>query len=618
MPLPIPLPARLLPIFGSWLVMLLLPSLSSAQSNSPGNSPARPNILWITSEDNGPQLGCYGDRFASSPHIDALAAKGLRFNQCWSNAPVCAPARTTIITGMYATSFGASNMRSRGTRKPNTLLLPELLRAEGYYCSNNVKEDYNFNATTKPWNASSNKAHWRNRPNQSPFFSVFNFTTTHESQIRTRPHDAKKDPQKVPIPPYHPDLPEVRQDWAQYYDKIEEMDGQVGKVLQELEADGLSDSTIVFYFGDHGSGMPRSKRWLYQSGLHVPMIVFVPEKLRAIAGESYQPSGTSDRLIAFVDLVPTVLRLAGAAIPSYLEGTPFLGTNIPDAPKYAFGFRDRMDERIDMSRAVRNDRYLYIKNFMPFRPQGTYLTYMFQTPTTQVWKKAFDEGKLNEAQSAFWKPKPPEELYDLQSDPFQIHNLAGTEALRSVQQELRDQLRHHMIRTQDKGVVPEAIVKANQVDSNWNWSELVDAAFQGSSLNGPAPNRDSDNPIVRYWAAQRLLVAGANQPTRADYQNACIALLKDSNPSVRIPAAEAACRSTEPDLKRLGFETLLQLCDVEKWEGMQAIAAMNSLVNLQMTIDEPQRKKIGIDPALEPVYREYVTRLLETLGSQQN
>lgn len=277
-----------------------------------------------------------------------------------------------------------------------------------------------------------------------------------------------------------------------------------------------------------------------------------------------------------------------------------------------------MDERIDMSCAVRNDRYLYIKNFMPFRPQGTYLTYMFQTPTTQVWKKAFDDGKLNEAQSAFWKPKPPEELYDLLSDPFQIHNLAGSEALRSVQQELRDQLRHHMIRTQDKGVVPEAIVKANQVDSNWNWSDLVDAAFQASSLHSPAPDPDSDNPIVRYWAAQRLLVAGANQPTRADYQNACIALLEDSNPSVRITAAEAAGRSTDPDLKRRGFETLLQHCDVEKWGGMQAIAAMNSLVNLQRTIDEPQRKKIGIDPALEPVYREYVTRLLETLGSQQN
>ncbi|XZE44726.1 sulfatase family protein [Pirellulaceae bacterium SH467] len=605
---------HLLPILGSWLVLLLTPSWSSAQSNPS----VRPNILWITSEDNGPQLGCYGDRFATSPHIDALAAKGLRFNRCWSNAPVCAPARTTIITGMYATSFGASNMRSRGTRKPNTLLLPELLRAEGYYCTNNVKEDYNFNATTKPWNESSNKAHWRNRPEQSPFFSVFNFTTTHESQIRKRPHDAQKDPSQVPVPPYHPDLPEVRQDWAQYYDKIEEMDGQVGKVLQQLESDGLADSTIVFYFGDHGSGMPRSKRWLYQSGLHVPMIVYVPEKLRPVAGESYQPASASDRLISFVDLVPTVLRLTGAAIPSYLEGSPFLGTNIPDAPKFAFGFRDRMDERIDMSRAVRNDRYLYIKNFMPFRPQGTFLTYMFQTPTTQVWKKAFDDGKLNEAQSFFWKPKPAEELYDLSTDPFQIKNLAGSTALANIQADLREQLRNHMIRTKDQGVVPEAVVKANQIDPDWNWNDLVDAAFQGSTLDGPAPDLRSENPIIRYWAAQRLCYASVDQPSPARFQATYLPLLDDPHPSVRIPAAEAACRSNDPDLKRRGLETLLQCCDVEKWGGMQAIAAMNSLVNLQATVDESQRQVIGNDPALEPVYREYVSRLLETLASQQN
>lgn len=614
MPLPNQLTLRLLPILSSWLVLLQTPCFLHAQSK-----PAlRPNILWISSEDNGPQLGCYGDRFATSPHIDALAAKGLRFNRCWSNAPVCAPARTTIITGMYATSFGASNMRSRGTRKPNTLLLPELLRAEGYYCTNNVKEDYNFNATTKPWNESSNKAHWRNRKDQTPFFSVFNFTTTHESQIRKRPHEAKKDPAKVPVPPYHPDLPEVRQDWAQYYDKIEEMDSQVGKVLQELEADGLSDSTIVFYFGDHGSGMPRSKRWLYQSGLHVPMIVYIPEKLRALAGESYRPASTSDRLIAFVDLVPTVLRLVGAGIPNYLEGTPFLGTNIPDAPKFAFGFRDRMDERIDMSRAIRNDRYLYIKNFMPIRPQGTFLTYMFQTPTTQVWKKAFDDGKLNDAQSFFWKPKPPEELYDLTSDPFQIKNLAGAKELAPVQTELRAQLRQHMIRTQDKGVVPEAIVKANQIDSNWNWSDLVDAAFQGSSPDASVPDLSSANPGVRYWAAQRLLYDIVNQTARTDYGDACRALLNDTHPSVRIPAAEAACRSNDSNLKRSGLETLHQCCDVEKWGGMQAIAAMNSLVNLQVTLEESERRKIGNDPTLEPVYKEYVQRLLETLASQQN
>ncbi|MCU0715273.1 MAG: sulfatase [Pirellula sp.] len=600
-------------LFGFWILIVLFPTTLFAQSKDT----LRPNILWITSEDNGPQLGCYGDAFATSPNIDALAAKGLRFNRCWSNAPVCAPARTTIISGMYATSFGASNMRSRGTRKPKTLLLPELLREQGYYCSNNVKEDYNFNATSKPWNESSNKAHWRNRPSNAPFFSVFNFTTTHESQIRKRPHDAKKDPRQVPIPPYHPDLPEVRQDWAQYYDKIEEMDRQVGKVLEELEADGLSDSTIVFYFGDHGSGMPRGKRWLYQSGLHVPMIVHVPERLLQTAGESYRSSGTSDRLISFVDLAPTVLALAGVSIPDYLEGKPFLGNNIPDAPKYAFGFRDRMDERIDMSRAVRSDRYLYIKNFMPFRAQGTYLTYMFQTPTTQVWKKAFDEGKLNEAQSFFWKRKPSDELYDLQSDPYQIKNLAGSSELKEIQSELRAQLREHMIGTQDKGVIPEAMVKGNQIDLNWKWSDLVDAAMQGSTLSEPAPSPTSDNPVVRFWAAQRILYASIVDAHETLDEKNCLVLLADEHPSVRIPAAEAACRSKNPDLQRQGRNVLADCCDVKKWGGMQAIAAMNGLVNLNASLETSTQAKIVDDPNLEPVYREYVSRLLETLGSPQ-
>ncbi|XZE34686.1 sulfatase family protein [Pirellulaceae bacterium SH501] len=600
-------------LLGLCVLIVLLPKAVLGQNQGD----LRPNILWITSEDNGPQLGCYGDAFATSPNIDALAARGLRFNRCWSNAPVCAPARTTIISGMYATSFGASNMRSRGTRKPNTLLLPELLRALGYYCSNNVKEDYNFNATSKPWNESSNKAHWRKRPANAPFFSVFNFTTTHESQIRKRPHDAKKDPQKVPVPPYHPDLPEVRQDWAQYYDKIEEMDRQVGKVLDELEADGLSDSTIVFYFGDHGSGMPRGKRWLYQSGLHVPMIVHVPEKLRQTAGESYRSNSTSNRLVSFVDLVPTVLALAGAPIPDYLEGKPFLGNSLPDAPKFAFGFRDRMDERIDMSRAVRNDRYLYIKNFMPFRPQGTYLTYMFQTPTTQVWKKAFEEGRLNEAQSFFWKPKPSEELYDLESDPYQIKNLAGSSELEGIQTELRAQLREHMIRTQDKGVLPEAIVKGNQIDSSWNWGDLVDAAMKGSELSAPTPSSASANPIIRFWAAQRLLYMSiVNEAEPLDIKT-CKELLADEHPSVRIPAAEAACRSNDSELQRLGRTALMDCCDVKKWGGMQSIAAMNALVNLNASIEPAVQVKIVDDPELEPVYREYVSRLLETLGSPQ-
>jgi uncharacterized sulfatase len=240
---------------------------------------------------------------------------------------------------------------------------------------------------------------------------------------------------------------------------------------------------------------------------------------------------------------------------------------------------------------------------------------MFQTPTTQVWKKAFDEGRLNEAQSFFWKPKPSEELYDLELDPFQIKNLAGSSELKEIQSELRSQLREHMIRTQDKGVIPEAVVKKNEIDPNWNWSELVDAAMQGSILSELAPSPTSTNPIVRFWAAQRILYASIVDAPETLDEKTCQILLADEHPSVRIPAAEAACRSKNPELQRLGREALADCCDVKKWGGMQAIAAMNGLVNLNASLEPSVQAKIVDDPNLEPVYREYVSRLLETLGS---
>src|SRR4051812_3363488 len=250
---------------------------------------ARPNILWITCEDIGPQLRCYGDEYAVTPNLDALAARGVRYSHAWSNAPVCAPARTAIISGMYPPSTGSENMRSMVNLPAEARMYPCYLRDAGYYCTNNAKEDYNLEHTGKVWDESSPNAHWRNRKPGQPFFAVFNNLGTHESQIRKRPHTLVGDPAKVRVPAYQPDTPEVRHDWTQYYDNIQAMDTHSGTILKQLEEDGLADSTIVFFYGDHGAGMPRSKRWPYNSGLQVPLIVYVPPRFRQLAPAGYAP-----------------------------------------------------------------------------------------------------------------------------------------------------------------------------------------------------------------------------------------------------------------------------------------------------------------------------------------
>jgi arylsulfatase A-like enzyme len=594
----------------------------------------RPNILWITSEDNGPQLGCYGDAFSTTPNIDGLAKKGMMYSRCWSNAPVCAPARTTIITGMYPMSFGGQNMRSRAQVDATVKLFPELLREQGYYCTNRDKEDYNIKNPGKPWNESSKKGHWRNRPKDAPFFSVFNFTVSHESQIRTRPHTFVHDPAKVAVPPYHPDTPEVRQDWAQYYDKIQEMDAQVGNVLQELKEDGLEDSTIVFFYGDHGSGMPRSKRWLYQSGLHVAMIVHVPEKWKSLVGSAYFQGTTSDRLISFVDLAPTVLNLAGVARPASMQGAPFLGPDLPPASQYSYGFRDRMDERVDMSRAIRDNRYLYIRNFMPFRPQGVYLDYMFQTPTTRVWKKRFDEGVLNVAQSQFWLPKPTEELYDLEKDPFQIHNLAdlkkpSTEETTAVKQRLASALEAWMVKIQDLGLAPEGDVYETTRSNPERLKSMREQTSITAKTAMIASERSSDgfatllsnsrhlHDPVRYWVAigalNRAISDSAQRPACIELSET---LSQDASPYVQAIAAETLLRYGSDAQKAKSKTQLKSLSDSKSTSLLVKLLALNSLVECEKQKGEFSDIVQGVqtkDDRFDAVYFAYIDRLVKNL-----
>ena len=414
-----------------------------------------PNILWITSEDHGPEMGAYGDAYATTPNVDALAAKGMLYRTAWSTAPVCAPARTTIISGMYPPSTGSQHMRSL-TRLPASMLMyPQYLRAAGYYVTNNMKKDYNLEEQGEVWDESSNKAHWKNRKKGQPFFAIFNSTVSHESQIRTRPHQQIHDPAKVRLPAYHPDLPEVRQDWAQYYDKVTEADAIAGERLRELEQAGLSGDTIIFYYGDHGSGMPRSKRWTYNSGLHVPLVVYFPDKWKHLAPPEYRPGGESFRLVGFVDLAPTLLSIAGIEPPPHMQGLAFAGKHATPEPEFLFGFRDRMDERYDMSRAVRDQRYIYIRNFKPHRPYGQYIAYMFQTPTTRVWFEKFGPGVCCTPPTSFWNEKPSDELYDLLQDPDEVHNLANSERYAAVKKRLSEALGEWQLRIRDLGLLPE-------------------------------------------------------------------------------------------------------------------------------------------------------------------
>ena len=426
-------------------------------------APQRPNILWITTEDISPDLGCYGDREARTPNLDRLASEGARFTNAFSISGVCAPSRSALITGMYPTTIGTHHMRSKGVPPPYVKCFTEYLRAAGYYCTNNSKTDYNFDSPLTAWDGSSRTAHWRERAEGQPFFSVINFTVTHESRIRAAPEDFARltailkpdnrlDPGVAKLPPYYPDDPRVRRDWANYYDLIAAMDYRVGEVLNQLEGDGLAENTIVFFYGDHGRGLPRAKRWVYDSGIRVPLIIRWPGNIK--------PGSVRDELVSFVDFGPTVLSLARVEIPSYMQGRAFLGEQAGRPRDYIFAARDRMDETYDIIRAVRDERYKYIRNFEPGKPYAQYIWYAEKMPTIQVMREFNKFDKLTGAQKLFFLPtKPVEELYDTVADPHEIQNLADSPDHRGVLEKMRSALKQWMTDTEDLGLIPEDELK---------------------------------------------------------------------------------------------------------------------------------------------------------------
>ena len=579
----------------NFLLKRLFPALLLALFFCQGVAAAEhPNILWITSEDHGPEMGCYGDDFATTPHVDALARKGMLFKLAWSCAPVCAPARTTIITGMYPPSIGGQHMRSMVPLPEEVRFYPTFLRQQGYYCTNNSKTDYNVSTSDTGWNASSRQAHYRNRAAGQPFFAIFNSTISHESKIRTRPHEKVHDPALVRVPAYHPDNAETRQDWAQYYDIVTRADAIAGQKLAELDEAGLAEDTIVFYYGDHGSGMARGKRWPYNSGLSVPMVVYFPDKWKQLAPKEYKAGGQSDRLVNFVDLAPTLLSLAGVKPPGWMQGHAFAGTHQQKKPKYMFGFRDRMDERYDFIRTVTDGRFHYIRNYNPHFIYGQFVQYNFVTPSTSAWKRDYDAGTLNEAQSHFWNLKPTEELYDLQADPDEVNNLVDSPGHQAKLKELRQAQQDWCRDIRDLGFLPEGEIHSRSQGTTPREMGLDDSIYPFDSIFAAASiatergeaalpqlkkNLLHADSAVRYWGAVGILNRGTGAVAKSRDQ--LVAALEDESTYVRVVAALALGRFAEEADVRRGVEVLVELSNWSpQMDVFTSIAALNALDKL--------------------------------------
>ncbi|GAB5562811.1 MAG: sulfatase-like hydrolase/transferase [Synoicihabitans sp.] len=581
------------------------------------------NILWITCEDMSPFLGAYGDPAADTPHLDAFAKRGITFTRAWSNMPICSPARSTLITGHYATSLGTMNLRSQVPQSPDVRPLPVLLREQGYYCTNNVKTDYNFSPAGL-WDEQSSSAHWRNRPDpQTPFFHVRNFQLTHEGPTQTLRHTdfesyaGQQSPQDVPMPPYFPDHPKMREVMAHHYDLIGQLDRFVQDMLDELAEAGEAENTVVFFFSDHGSGLPRYKRWLYETGLKVPLIIHVPEKFSHL---SPWPAGTvTDAPVGFVDYAATVLALTGTPLPQVMAGKPIMGD--PDQisyrnSRYLFGSRDRADDVEAVSRSVRDERFHYIRHYQPFRP---YIrsALIFNPANKQMFAPLWefhDQPETYPEVAKMFAPLPFEELYDLDADPHELNNLAADPAYTEEKTRLSTVLREHIIAIHDTGLLPEGeMMRRAAHDSVFDMArdpiryDVAGVLAAAEIASSPHPTvavlkelAQSRDPAQRYWAALGLL----NAPL-GDTRSLAQQLLHDANPMVSSVAAEAILR--ENPAASTALDTLIQITsDHLDSEPTIALRAARSLVEIGEAAAPAKEEILTLLARIEgPVWKYY-------------
>ncbi len=578
----------------------------------------KPNILWITSEDNASHwLGCYGNTQVQTPALDGLAKSGIRFKNAYSNAPVCAVARSTILNGAYAPTQGTQHMRSRYAIEDKYKSYVSYLRKAGYYCTNRSKTDFNFKGNDKAiWDECSNSASYmsKKRGKDQPFFCIFNSMITHESSLfkgKGSSGATRIKPADVIVPPYLPDIPEIRSDLARYHDLMKRLDDGVAKVLEDLKKAGLAEDTIIFYYSDHGGILPRGKRYLKDTGTKVPMIVYFPEKWQHLS--PFKPGSTPEEPVSFVDLAPTLLSLIGQDKPEQMQGRAFLGEKRiePEENEMEFLYGDRFDEINGMRRGLTDGRWKYIRRFTPHLPAAPYSFYQFGQDGWVGYRKAWQEGKLEPLHARLWEtPQPVEELFDTKNDPWEINNLAGDPAHAARLASMREALKTRMVEVRDTSIVPEFLFDSfsqnNPVSaalaSRTDLASLVDLAFvAGTADPGNLPmlirNLESQDMLTRYWAAHGCMVLGQQAK---DAEAALIKLTEDEMAGIRITAAHAL-QTMGNDQHELLIRELQQ-----KSNEAAKLAAINSLAVLCLSgkIPEATLKELTEDEG------SYVSRYL--------
>lgn len=518
-----------------------------------------PNIVWIVCEDMNPILGCYGDQVAKTPYIDKLAETGIVFRHAYASAPICAPARSCLITGVYPTSLGTPHLRQEQTIPSWLKTFPQYLSESGYFTSNQNKTDFNFSPQGVFNYHKDDLYPWRQRQIGQPFFSFFNIGDTHEgpgnSLSRHReltanlPSTSLTSPEMVTLPPYYPDTPEMRKIWARYYDLAAAMDIKVGHIIDNLEEDGLLENTIIFFFSDHGHGLPRYKRWLNITGLRVPFIAWFPDKYRHLSKNT--PGSENTDLVSFVDFAPTVLNLAGVEIPEHMNGSAFFGSNLTEPHSHLFASRDRADDMYELSRAIHNKDFIYVRHYLPHLPY-------FQPgiinsegkESHRALQDARRAGVMPPEGEVMFHPKPIEELYDLNSDPDELSNLANHPGYAGILEELRNLLKQEILSTRDVGFQfePEMMMRSRGTTTYEMAQDPakydIERIFETAEMVGRAPAseiaarlNDPDSG-VRFWAVTGLR---NNLPEAKRYLPEISNMLSDSSPTVQIAAADLLC-----------------------------------------------------------------------------